>query len=292
MTAPPTAPPRNRLLASLPSDDFAEVARALERVELDIKEVMFDVDRPIEHVYFPESAVISVLSVMADGSAVETATVGHEGMIGLPVFLGTDQMSAQAFCQIPGAALRTTSDAFRRAVERSRALTLAMQRYTQALFGFVAQSSACNRMHTMPQRCARWLLHTHDRVGADEGRNEFPLTHQFLSQMLGVRRATITEAMRVLDAAGAVSYVRGRVVVRDRATLERTACECYAIITREFDRLLSPAAGSAIRSPLADLTTSEHGRTTLGDGAPRRPGGVPADNGGEPADDEDDTSAH
>jgi CRP-like cAMP-binding protein len=231
-------PPRNRLLASLPAADYARLASGMTRVDLDLKHVVFDVDRPIEQVHFPEAAVISILSVMADGSAVETATVGHEGMVGLPVFLGTDQMSAQAFCQIPGPSLRIASDDFRRALAESAALTLALQRYTQALFLFVAQSSACNRLHSMPQRCARWLLHTHDRVGAEVGRDEFPLTHEFLSQMLGVRRATVTEGMRILQKAGAVDYVRGRVVVRDRATLRSTACECYSVITREFDRLL------------------------------------------------------
>jgi CRP-like cAMP-binding protein len=231
-------PPRNRLLASLPAADYARLASGMTRVDLDLKHVVFDVDRPIEQVHFPEAAVISILSVMADGSAVETATVGHEGMVGLPVFLGTDQMSAQAFCQIPGPSLRIASDDFRRALAESAALTLALQRYTQALFLFVAQSSACNRLHSMPQRCARWLLHTHDRVGAEVGRDEFPLTHEFLSQMLGVRRATVTEGMRILQKAGAVNYVRGRVVVRDRATLRSTACECYSVITREFDRLL------------------------------------------------------
>ena len=284
MAASPLGTPRNWLLASLPTADHAELAPDLERVELGIKQVLFDVDRPIEHVYFPEAVVVSVLSVMADGSAVETATIGHEGMVGLPVFLATDQMSAQAFCQVPGAALRMSSDAFRRAVERSRALTHVMHRYTQALFGFVAQNSACNRLHSMPERCARWLLHTHDRVGADEGRNDFSLTHQFLSQMLGVRRATVTEGMRVLHAAGAVSYVRGRVVVRDRAALEEASCECYAVIVREFDRLLAPpVGGTAIRSPLAGVTTSEEGRSTLGDGALRRERGAPAQEGGRPA---------
>jgi len=238
LTTPPVGPSRNRLLASLPAADFARLAPEMTRVDLGVKHVVFDVDRPIEHVHFPEAAVISILSVMADGSAVETATVGHEGMVGLPVFLGTDQMSAQAFCQIPGPALRIASDAFRRALADSPALTRALQHYTQALFLFVAQSSACNRLHSMPQRCARWLLHTHDRVGANIGRDEFPLTHEFLSQMLGVRRATVTEGMRMLQKAGAVTYVRGRVVVRDRATLRRTACECYSVIAREFDRLL------------------------------------------------------
>jgi CRP-like cAMP-binding protein len=237
-------------------------------VELDLKQVLFDVDRPIEHVYFPEAAVVSILSVMSDGSAIETATVGHEGMVGLPVFLGTDQMSAQAFCQVPGPGLRVESDVFRRAFGASRPLTHVLQRYTQALFGFVAQNSACNRMHSMPQRCARWLLHTHDRVGAETGRDEFTLTHQFLSQMLGVRRATVTEGMRVLHGAGAVAYVRGRVVVRDRAALEAAACECYAVIVREFDRLLNGAASVGMRSPLDGVTTSVHGRSALGDGAP------------------------
>jgi len=254
----------------LPPDAYAALAPSLARVELELKQVLFDVDRPIEHVYFPEAAVVSILSVMADGSAIETATIGHEGMVGLPVFLGTEQTSAQAFCQIPGPALRVESDAFRRVFEASPPLTRVLQRYTQALFAFVAQTSACNRMHSMPQRCARWLLHTHDRIGAEQGRDEFPLTHQFLSQMLGVRRATVTEGMRVLHGAGAVEYVRGRVVVRDRAALEADACECYAVIVREFDRLLSGTPRDATRrGPLDDVVTSEHGRSTLGDGAPR-----------------------
>jgi CRP-like cAMP-binding protein len=253
----------------LPADVYAELSPSLTPVALEIKQVLFDVDRPIEHVYFPEAAVVSILSVMADGSAIETATVGHEGMVGLPVFLGTHQMSAQAFCQIPGPALRVESDTFRRAFEASRPLTQVLQRYTQALFGFVAQNSACNRMHSMPQRCARWLLHTHDRVGAESGRDEFTLTHQFLSQMLGVRRATVTEGMRVLHGAGAIDYVRGRVIVRDRAALEAAACECYAVIAREFDRLLNSTTSGPSRSPLDGVTTSVAGRTMLGDGAPQ-----------------------
>ena len=258
--------PRNLLLASLSEENCASLS--LTRVELELKQVLFDVDRPIEHVYFPEAAVVSILSVMSDGSAVETATVGHEGMVGLPVFLGTDQMSAQAFCQIPGPALRAERDAFSRVLESSPPLVLALQRYTQALFTFLAQNSACNRLHTMSQRCARWLLHTHDRVGAESGRDEFPLTHQFLSQMLGVRRATVTEAMRALHTTGAVSYVRGRVVVRDRAALESAACECYAVIVREFDRLLGAPGGRREPGPLDAVTTSTNGKSALGDGAP------------------------
>lgn len=261
---------RNRLLASLPAEEYARLAPALERVELTLKQVAFDVDRPIEHVYFPEAAVVSVLGVMADGSAIETATIGREGMVGLPVFLGTGQTSAQAFTQIPGPALRMTAEAFRAAVVASPAFTRVLLRYTQALFTLVAQSSACNRMHAMTERCARWLLHCHDRMERDE----FPLTHQFLSQMLGVRRATVTEAMSALQARGAVAYVMGVVEVRDRVVLESAACECYAIIAREFDRLLggpsgaNGAHGSSATDPFAGLRTADGGLSTLGDGAP------------------------
>lgn len=258
--------PRNRLLAALPAHAYAVLAPHLTLVRLELKQVLFDVDRPIEYVYFPEAGIASVLGVMSDGSAVETATIGNEGMVGLPVFLGTDQTSSQAFCQIPGAALRMASDDFRHLIAAVPSLTMILHRYTQALFTLVAQSSACNRMHSTAERCARWLLHCHDRIGAAEGRDSFPLTHQFLSQMLGVRRATVTEAMRDMQAAGAVTYVRGQVVVRDRAALERAACECYGLIVREFDRLLD---GQTRRSVLEDTRVSENGRSTLGDGAPR-----------------------
>jgi CRP-like cAMP-binding protein len=281
--APPAAPPngtRNRLLASLPAEEYARLAPRLERVTADLRQVLFDVDQPIAHVYFPEAMVVSILSVMADGTAIETATVGREGMAGLPLFLGTDRTSAQAFAQVPGPALRMTADAFRAAVADVPALARALHRYTQALFTLVAQSSACNRVHTMPERCARWLLHTHDRVERDD----FPLTHQFLSQMLGVRRATVTEAMGALQARGAMDYQMGRVRVRDRAGLERAACECYAIIAREFDRLLDGAGGPpGAPGPLAGVTTAEGGRTTLGDGAPRAGADAEAGAPGPPA---------
>ena len=269
MAAPPREQVRNRILASLPAEDYARLAPDLVHVDLETKQVIFDVDQRIEHVYFPEASVVSILGVMADGTAVETATIGREGMAGLPVFLGTDQTSAQAFAQVAGPALRMTADAFRAAVDRSPALTRVLHRYTQALFTFVGQSSACNRVHVMTQRCARWLLHTHDRMERDE----FPLTHQFLSQMLGVRRATVTEAMGALQGGGSIAYEMGQVRVRDRAGLEAAACECYAIVTREFDRLLDGADARArqVPNPLADLTTAAGGRSTLGDGlAPGR----------------------
>lgn len=267
--------PRNRILAALPADEYARLGPHLERVKLDIKRLLFDVDQPIEHVYFPESCVTSILSLMADGSAIETATVGMEGMIGLAIFHGTDRTSAQAFCQVAGEAIKMEAGAFREAIARPNTLTALLHRYTQALFTLIGQASACNRRHTMQQRCARWLLLTHDRVGPETGVNEFPLTHQFLSQMLGVRRATVTEALGGLQATGAISYEMGVITVRDRAKLEGAACECYAIIQREFDRLLDGplASGAREQNPLAGLKTSDGGRTTIGDGAPSQSGG-------------------
>jgi CRP-like cAMP-binding protein len=259
--------PRNRLLASLPHDEYEKLVPNLEPVSAEYRQICFDIDQPIEHVYFPERCLVSVLSAMSDGTAVETATVGHEGLVGLAVFLGADRTSAQAFVQIPGPALRMRADAFRAAVAASPAFAAMIARYTQALFTLVAQSSACNRLHMMTERCARWLLHTHDRIEQDE----FPLTHQFLSQMLGVRRATVTEAMRAVQATGAITYAMGRVTVCDRALLENAACECYTIITREFDRLLDGGRGAPRQpDPWADVTTEIDGRSTLGDGEPRR----------------------
>src|SRR4051812_42016208 len=160
--------PRNRLLASLPPDEYTRMQARLEPVTLELRQIVFDIDQPIEDVYFPEGALVSILSVMADGTSVETATVGLEGFVGLPVFLGTDRTSAHAFAQVPGVALRMSADDFRAEIARSAALTRALHRYTQALFTLVAQSSACNRLHTMQERLARWLLHTRDRVDSDE----------------------------------------------------------------------------------------------------------------------------
>ncbi|HEX2078498.1 MAG TPA: Crp/Fnr family transcriptional regulator [Longimicrobium sp.] len=253
--------PRNRLLAALPPEDWERLRPGLERVRMELREVVFEPNRTIQHVYFPEDAVISILGLMEDGSAVETATVGCEGMAGVPVFLGAMQMAGQAFAQVPGEAWRMPAGALREEVRRGGALAQLLGRYTQALFTLVAQSSACNRKHPVEQRCARWLLMTHDRVGGDT----FELTQHFLSQMLGVRRATVSEAAGALQARGLIDYSRGRITVEDRAGLEAAACACYAIIRAEFARMLE---GTALPTPLDTARVSEGGMTTAGDGAP------------------------
>ena len=254
-------PIRNRILGSLPPAEFARLGAALEYVCMQSREVAFDVDTPIRHVYFPDDCVISIVGVMNDGSAVETASVGFEGMVGLPVYLGVESTPAQAFCQVPGFAYRLEAGAMQREVAHGGTLRTVLGRYTQAHFTQVAQASACNRVHTMRQRCARWLLETHDRVGRDE----FPLTQRFLSQMLGVRRATVTEAARSLQQAGLIAYVHGRVTVRDRRGLEGVSCECYAIVRREFERLLEGRAGPSpldgVRVSIAGLSVATGPRT-------------------------------
>jgi CRP-like cAMP-binding protein len=197
------------------------------------------------HVYFPLSGVISLVTVMAGGGAAEVATVGSEGMVGLPVFLGADFAPCEALCQVPGEAWRMPAAAFREAVQtaatvapagRGSPLVALLQHYTHALIIEIGQTAACNRLHRITERCARWLLQAHDRVEGDQ----FLLTHGFLAQMLGVRRATVTTVMGGLQQSGLIRYTRGRVTIVERRRLEAAACECYRVVKAEFDRLLGP----------------------------------------------------
>jgi CRP-like cAMP-binding protein len=255
---------RNRILSALPREELERLAPVLEPVELKLRKVIIDPNRAIEHVYFVEEGVVSMLGVMEDGRAVETATIGNEGMVGLPVFLGTDRMPAQAFVQVSGHGYRMRAGVLRDELRRGGALPELLGKYTQAVITLLSQNSACNRVHSAEQRCARWLLLTADRAGSDT----VDLTHFFLSQMLGVRRATVTEIAGALQGRGLIDYSRGRITIVDRAGLEAASCECYRVIVAEFDRLLG--AGT-IPSPLDDVEVSEDGLSTAGDGAPHDP---------------------
>jgi CRP-like cAMP-binding protein len=183
--------------------------------------------------------VTSLVIFMLDGQVVEVATVGNEGMVGLPVFLGAETFSGQAFTQIPGKAVRMQVEVFRDEARQGSSLHEVLHRYTQALFTQVAQSAACNRLHRIEQRCARWLLMTRERVRADQ----FPLTQEFLAQMLGVRRAGVSEAVSRLQKEGLIQYSRGIITILNRSGLETVSCECYAIVKQEYDHLLKPGAG-------------------------------------------------
>jgi CRP-like cAMP-binding protein len=231
---PSAALSSNRILAALSRKEYERLSIRLDSVALTLKQVLYEAGEPIPYIYFPENGVVSLVSVMDDGSAVEVATIGNEGMVGLPVFLGAVSTSGRAFSQIPGTAVRMKAAAFREEVGRVGRLSAVLNLYTQTLFEQIAQSAACNRVHAVEKRCARWLLMTHDRVEEDE----FPLTQEFLAVMLGVRRATVTEAAGVLQRAGLIRYRRGKIRIENREGLLAAACECYRIICASYERLL------------------------------------------------------
>jgi CRP-like cAMP-binding protein len=225
----------NRILDALPPEDYQRLLPAISPVSLEFKRPLLEPGKAIDTIYFPQSAVVSLLTTMDDDVAVEVATIGNEGIVGVPVFLGAQAMGARDFyqVQVPGQAMAMNTRAFLKATRRDPLRSL-VQRYAQALFSQVTQQVACNGLHSIEERCSRWMLLTHDRVGS----NEFPLTQEFLSQMLGVRRASVTVAAGILQNAGFIRYSRGQVTIIDRDGLENAACECYRIIRTEFDRLL------------------------------------------------------
>ena len=184
--------------------------------------------REITNVYFPVGGMISLVVKMTDAADVEVMTVGSEGVIGIPVILGVTFSSMEALCQVPGRALKIPAAVLLEEIRRTASLNRLLLRYADAIMVQVAQHAACNRSHSTEQRCARWLLMTHDRVEGDE----FPLTQQFLAQMLGVRRATVTDIAGALHKARLIDYRRGRIRIVDRRGLEGAACECYDVVRR------------------------------------------------------------
>jgi CRP-like cAMP-binding protein len=223
----------SRLLQALPEQDLAHVRPLLEDVTLAFREEIYRRDEPARHVWFPTAGVVSLVNELVDGQPVEVATIGPEGMVGIQLLLGSDRIGHRAFVQVPGAALRMTADDFRRTVSEVPAFELLLRRYTLALFNQIAQAAACNRIHNVEERLSRWLLMTHDRVGTAN----FPLTQEFIGQMLGVRRPTVSLAAGMLQHAGLIHYVRGRITILDRPGLEAASCECYGTIVAEFERL-------------------------------------------------------
>jgi CRP-like cAMP-binding protein len=203
-------------------------------VSLTCRQPLYEARAAIKFVYFPLNGVHSIVTSGMDGGVVEIAAVGNEGMIGIPVFLGGTSTPDEAFCQVPGDLLQMRAARFRQEIHRSPALRTIMLRYTQAFITQIAQHAACNRLHSIGERCASWLLMTRDRVGV----GEFAVTQESLAQMLGVRRATVTTAAGMLQHAGLIRYARGRITIVDRKKLERASCECYRVVRREHERLL------------------------------------------------------
>lgn len=231
------------MLGSVSAQEHRKLAPAFETVQLRRKETIWAPGRRIPFVYFPENAMISVVSTMQDGSSVEVGVIGREGMAGLPVMLNGQTSPAEGFVQIPGEATRMASADFLQRVPPGSALHRILLRYTGAFLVQAAQSAACNRLHNLKQRCARWLLMTQDQVGEAE----FPLTQEFLSQMLGVRRAGVTEAASGLHDMGLISYTRGRVKISDEEGLRKVSCECYSVVREEYDKIFPSSRGTRKR---------------------------------------------
>lgn len=242
---PPSSPRQNRLLAALPAADLARLYPDLEVVWMPSGKVLHEPGDRLEHVYFPTSAIVSLLYLMADGDSAEVATIGNDGMLGIALFMGGQTMPNRAVVLGAGYAYRLRWRLLRREVERNDgcrngALNHLLLRYTQALVTQTAQTAACNRHHTVMQRLCRWLLVNIDRLPSDE----LTATHEAIAGLLGVRREGVTEAAGKLQAGRLIRYNRGHIVVLDRAGLEARACECYTVVRNECDRLL-PLPGSA-----------------------------------------------
>lgn len=235
----PSPKPGNRLLSALPPDVLRRLEPDFEIHSAGFKEVLYGEEEAIAHIHFPIDCVVSVLTTMCNGDAVEVGTVGNEGFAGLPVLLGDTvaPASSRAFSQVPGESLRMRSDDFLEAIEREPAFHTLLLRYANSFVLQIAQASACNRLHTIDERCCRWLLMTHDRVGSDH----LALTQEFLAQMLGVRRASVNAVAGLLQRSGLIRYSRGNITVLDREGLEKGACECYWVIRKEQERLLGPS---------------------------------------------------
>lgn len=226
---------RNRLLRALPAADYKRILAQLTTVSLDAGHIVSQAGARLEYIYFPRTAVFSMISIMRDGAAAEVGTVGDEGVVGLPALLGVDASPTRTLVQIAGDAGRMPVRAFHAAVAQNDALRALLLRYTQSYLNQVAQSAACNRLHPLAERCARWLLMTDDRVASDDG---FFLTQEHLSYMLGVRREAVSAAAAGLQSKGTIRYRRGHMTITNRSRLEAASCECYDVVTTEHNRLL------------------------------------------------------
>lgn len=225
---------RNTLLGLLPPAERETVLARAELVTIQSREIVFERDEPIRYVHFPEDCVISLVTELEDGDQVEAMTTGNDGFVGLAIFHGLTSSRLKAIGQISGQSRRITVKEYRELVAGCPDLYRLMHRYSQFVFETVSQSAACNRLHVIEQRCARWLLMSQDRVGRDT----FDLTQEFLAEMLGVRRPGVTVAMGILEKSGLISHRRGSITVMDRARLEKASCECYQTIRERQTRVI------------------------------------------------------
>ena len=233
-------PTENHLLACLPDAEWQRWLPELERVEMPLGQVLYESGGTLSHVYFPTTAIVSLLYVMENGASAEIAVVGNEGIVGISLFMGGDSTSSRAVVQSAGLGLRLKAQIMKDDFNRAGPVLHLLLRYTQALITQMAQTAVCNRHHSLDQQLCRWLLLSLDRLQG----NELVMTQELIANMLGVRREGVTEGALKLQQAGLIRYARGHISVLDRDGLEKRTCECYAVVKKEYDRLLpqKPAA--------------------------------------------------
>lgn len=227
-------PRDNRLLAMLPDDSLASWSPLLEPIDMPLGQVLYEPGVRLSHVYFPTTSIVSLLYVMEDGASAEIAVVGNEGIVGISLFMGGESTPSRALVQSAGKGFRLEAAAMLREFNRAGPVLHLLLRYTQALITQMSQTAVCNRHHSLDQQLCRWLLLSLDRLGG----SELVMTQELIANMLGVRREGVTEAAGHLQRAGLIHYRRGHITVLDREGLERRTCECYAVVKREYDRLL------------------------------------------------------
>lgn len=236
----PLPPSRNKILAALNEADYENLFSQLEPVSLVQGAVIYEAESPIDYVYFPETSVFSMLSTMEDGRTVEVGPVGYEGLVGLRLFLGADLSLDQVIVHVAGDARRLRASLFKAAAVERGAIGEKLRRYTQMLLAMTARSGACNKLHSTEQQLARWLLMMRDYAGG-----ELALTHELIALTLGVRRAGVTEAANGFRNLGVIDYRRGHIQIVEQRGLEALACECYAVVKREYDALYADLSQSS-----------------------------------------------
>ncbi|HUQ30943.1 MAG TPA: Crp/Fnr family transcriptional regulator [Pyrinomonadaceae bacterium] len=227
-------PSSNRLLATLPADDYKRLLPNLKPVTFALGEVIYESQGHMQNVYFPTTSHVSLLYTMIDGSTAEVGLVGNEGLVGIALFMGGDTTPNRAIVQGSGQAYVMSASTMNNEFKRGGAFQLSLLRYTQALITQISQTAVCNRLHTTEQRLCRWLLMTHDRAHKDD----LQMTHEFISNMLGIQREAVSLTAHRLQEYGAISYKRGHIKILDRQAMENCSCECYAVVKAEHDRLL------------------------------------------------------
>jgi CRP-like cAMP-binding protein len=225
----------NRLLGSLPPDEYERLRPSLREVSLSLGEVVYEFGGQLDYVFFPTTSIVSLLYTMENGSSAEMGLTGNEGVVGIALFMGGGTMPNRAVVQSAGGALRMKAKVLQDEFARGGKFQQLLLRYTQALITQISQTAVCNRLHPIEQQLCRWLLLSHDRLQSDE----LKMTQELIANMLGVRREGVTFAAGRLQAEGLIKYVRGRITILDRKGLEAAVCECYQVVKDEYDRLLS-----------------------------------------------------